>query len=172
RNYLTWFGWIVSYDKPFALIIDEPQLKQTIKDLQLIGLDHVTGYWTPDVIESWREAGNKLQQIVSVDAETVNVASAKDAMVIDVRGKAEHADGRIPGAVNIPLGYLAQRAAEIPGNRPIIVHCQTGVRSAIAASVLQSMGRTNVSNYAGSFQDWVESGRPVDRTPLGEKASV
>lgn len=164
KSYLTWYGWLVAYDKPYALIVDEAFLDETVADLRLIALDHLAGYWTPDVIDAWRADGNELQQIVTVDAEHVEQRGQQEAVIVDVRGSAEYTEGHIPGALSVPLGYLSQRLAEIPENQPIIVHCQTGVRSAIAASVLQRLGRTDVSNYAASFEDWVESGRPIDRT--------
>jgi hydroxyacylglutathione hydrolase len=62
---------------------------------------------------------------------------------------------------NIPLGYLAERLQEIPRDRPVVVHCQTGGRSAIAASVLQAVGFKDVFNLAGGYADWQASGNPT-----------
>ena len=63
-----------------------------------------------------------------------------EATVVDVRGRAEWEAGHLPGVPNIPLGYLAERLAELPTDKPVVVHCQGGARSAIAASVLQARG--------------------------------
>jgi hydroxyacylglutathione hydrolase len=61
----------------------------------------------------------------------------------------------------VPLGYLSDRIDEIPADRTVVVHCQLGGRSAIAASVLQRAGRTNVANMEGGFEAWQAAGLPV-----------
>lgn len=83
------------------------------------------------------------------------------AAVIDVRGLSEWEAGHVPGVPNIPVGYLAERLDEIPTDRPVVVHCQGGARSAIAASVLQARGLTNVVNMVGGFGAWQQAGLPV-----------
>jgi hydroxyacylglutathione hydrolase len=83
--------------------------------------------------------------------------------VVDVRGAAEWAAGHLPGVPNIPVGYLAERLAELPADRPVVVHCQGGARSAIAASVLQANGVRSVVNLTGGYQEWVGGGLPVER---------
>ena len=77
--------------------------------------------------------------------------------------RAEWEAGHLPGVENLPLGYLADRLDEIPRERPVVVHCQGGARSAIAASVLQAHGFRNVVNLPGGFADWEAGGNPVER---------
>ena len=72
----------------------------------------------------------------------------KGALIIDVRGTGEFADGHIDGAVNVPLDHLAEsiaRSAPDP-TQPILLHCLSGTRSAMAKRVLKSRGYTNVHN--------------------------
>jgi hydroxyacylglutathione hydrolase len=78
-----------------------------------------------------------------------------------VRGATEWADGHLPSATHIPLGHLPDRLAEVPADRPVVLQCQAGARSAIAASVLQRLGRTNVINMVGGFAAWQGEGLPV-----------
>ena len=80
-----------------------------------------------------------------------------------MRTRAEWQAGHIPGVANIPLGELPDRYAEIPKGRPIVVHCQGGSRSAIAAGLLQAQGRTEVLNLLGGFAEWNRAGQPVER---------
>jgi hydroxyacylglutathione hydrolase len=82
--------------------------------------------------------------------------------VIDVRGRAEWDEGHLPGVANIPVGYLVDRIAEIPRDRTVVVHCQAGSRSAIAASVLRANGVTDVVNLTGGFAEWQASGNVVE----------
>ena len=65
-----------------------------------------------------------------------------------------HPAGHIPGSIHIPLGYLPDRAHELPRGKPVVVFCQTGSRSAIAASVLQAEGMDNVRNVHGGYAEW------------------
>ncbi len=166
KSYLTWAGWLLSYDKPFALIVDERDLEATVKDFRRIGLDDVAGFWTPDIVDEWVNAADmhELESVAQVTIEDVEAALASgSANVLDVRGTSEYLEGHIPGAMSVPLGYIPRELETIPSDKPLIVHCQTGVRSSIAASLLQKLGRTHILNYMGSFADWSESGKPVER---------
>jgi hydroxyacylglutathione hydrolase len=62
---------------------------------------------------------------------------------------------------NIPLGHLAERLAEVLRDKPLVVHCQSGARSAIASSLLAAHGITNVVNLQGGFGRWADKGNPV-----------
>ena len=68
---------------------------------------------------------------------------------------------RIKDSVNIPLNHLAERLAELPANRPLLVFCAGGYRSSIAASLLQRQGFTHVTEIAGGFAAWETAHLPV-----------
>jgi rhodanese-related sulfurtransferase len=86
-----------------------------------------------------------------------------DVAILDVRGHAEWEAGHLPGVENIPLGYVTDRLDEIPRCKPLVVYCQSGARSAIAASVLRAKGLTNAVNLTGGFAHWQNAGHPVER---------
>lgn len=69
------------------------------------------------------------------------------ALVVDVRTAAEYQSGHFPDAINIPVGELSKRTAELgePG-RPIVVYCRSGHRSAAARAILEKAGFTNVED--------------------------
>jgi hydroxyacylglutathione hydrolase len=83
-------------------------------------------------------------------------------VVLDVRGEGEWTAGHIPGSLNIPLGELDQRLNEVPRDRTVVVHCQTGGRAAIAASLLKARGFSDVREFAGGFAEWRAAGQPVE----------
>ena len=78
-----------------------------------------------------------------------------------VRSEAEHAGGHVEGSVNIPLTHLEQRIAELPAGRPLAVHCEGGYRSAIAASLLQKLGRRDVHDLVGGYKAWLAAKLPT-----------
>jgi hydroxyacylglutathione hydrolase len=83
---------------------------------------------------------------------------------VDVRGQSEWEAGHLPGVRNIPLGYLLDHSGELPGERPVVLLCQAGGRSAIAASLLKAHGFHNVVNLVGGYLEWVRTGHPVEST--------
>jgi len=83
--------------------------------------------------------------------------------VIDVRDPDEYRDGHIEGATNISRGFLEFRigAAVTDPKAPMIVYCQSGLRSVLAAKSLRELGYATVVNLKGGFQKWAQSGLPV-----------
>lgn len=77
---------------------------------------------------------------------------AAGARIIDVRTEDEFADEAYPGAVNIPVGALPNRMKELePKDKPIVVYCASGARSAMAAQMLKASGWTDVVNAGGLY---------------------
>lgn len=169
RSFNTWAGWLVPYDRDFYLIVEDGEahaLDEAVKDLAMIGLDRVGGYFTDDVVEAWAASGRALGSVPQLTADELAARSGELA-VLDVRGQVEWETARLPEAVaggllvHIPLGYLTDRLGEVPVDRPLVVHCQGGARSAIAASVLKANGIDNVINLAGGISAWQNAGHPV-----------
>jgi adenylyltransferase/sulfurtransferase len=92
-----------------------------------------------------------------------------DLVVLDVREPAEHAMAAIPGSVLLPLGRLVDdagaltvaAAAVLPPTARIVVHCQTGARSARALTLLAAAGRLDAVHLAGGIAAWQREGRTV-----------
>lgn len=93
------------------------------------------------------------------------------AVLLDVREPTETAQSTIPGAVLVPRGLLefhadptsAYHLAPLRPDRPVIVYCRSGARSALAAATLTSMGYTDVAHLDGGITAWADSQRPTDR---------
>ncbi len=92
------------------------------------------------------------------------LASGNGAVFVDVRERDEWDEGHIPGAVHIPRGFLESRieTAVADRDRPIVVYCQSGARSAFATKTLAELGYTSVSNLAGGFAEWKRNGFPTE----------
>jgi hydroxyacylglutathione hydrolase len=164
RSFSTWAGGLLPYDRDIFLIVDSKQptaLDDAIKALAMIGLDRIGGYWTDGVFAEWTKAGGKLARVEPVKpVELAELISQNATHVLDVRNRSEFAGGHLPGARNIPLAELQDRLGELSGNGQLVVHCQSGTRSAIAASILQAHGFAGVRDLMGGFGDWKRSGLP------------
>ncbi len=117
--------------------------------------------------EAWSAAGGKLDTVQQISApELAERMETGDVAVIDVRGRSEWEAGHLHGVPNIPVGSLNDRLREIPVSKPVVVYCQSGARSAIAASVLHANGLTNVMNLTGGIAEWQRRKLPVDREEI------
>ena len=174
KSFTTWAGSIVPYDEPFHLLVNDDggeAIDEAARDLAMIGLDRVSGYFGPDALAAWTEGGATLATTAQTDvASAAADIDRSAATIIDVRGSAEWKRGHIPGATHIPLGSLAARMRDVPRSTPIVLHCQSGARSAIAASVLEAEGFEAVRNMTGGFAAWEASGRPVQEGKVAESA--
>lgn len=164
-SFVTWAGWLLPYDTDLYFIVDEatgPPVEELVRQLGLIGLDQVAGVLGPEAVAQAASAGLAIAGVRQVSAgDLARRQPTGDVTVLDVRGAAEWQEGHIPGAVHVPLGYLSDRLDEIPRDRTIAVHCQAGMRSAIAASVLERAGRSDVVNLVGGFEAWTAAGLPT-----------
>ncbi len=95
---------------------------------------------------------NQPQQIECPEAR--HMVQNHGAQLVDVRSPQEHAQGTLPGSVNVPLQILQQAHQQLDKSKPVIVYCVSGARSAQAKSFLQSMGFDNVHNL-GSIQKYL-----------------
>jgi hydroxyacylglutathione hydrolase len=167
RSFNTWAGWLIPYDSEFHLILDdacEHCVDEAVKDLAAIGLDRIAGYFGTEVLNAWTKHGRELDSVPQITLTELAEQVRSDAVaVLDVRGRTEWEAGHIPGVQNIPVGHLDDRLAEIPADRPLVVQCQTGARSAIAASLLRARGFDNVISFGGGFAEWKAAGLPTEK---------
>ena len=167
NNFTTWAGWLLPYDRPVYLIVDGARCdgcaSAALHDLAMIGIDRIGGVFGVDAIDAWASRpGNVLGTVAErTPREIAEMREQGGVALIDVRGRTEWEAGHLPGAKNVPLGLLSGRLSELPAGKPVIVHCQAGSRSAIAASVLQAHGVQNVVNMVGGYAAWRRMGLPV-----------
>lgn len=96
-------------------------------------------------------------------AEAVLLINRENALVLDVREEGEFAAGHIPDAKNIPLAKLAERLNELRKyqQKPLLVNCQSGMRTANACGQLKQAGFTRIYNLRGGLAAWNEAKLPV-----------
>ncbi len=171
-SFTNWAGSLLPYDQPIYLLGGhESEIAASVRDLALIGIDDIRGWTTTStVLNRWLDRHGEPETMVRVSFEDgLERADRGAAVLLDVRERSEYAAGHAPGAVNIPLGQLAERASELSPERPIAVHCASGSRSPIAVSVLRRLGFAHLADMAGGFAEYAASGRPVE---TGEPTDV
>ncbi len=161
-QYATWAGTILDRTKPIVIVAEPGREQEAALRLGRIGFDHVRGY-----LQGGMEALTDRPDLVwPTERVTAQIAAEELAtktppLVLDIRNPREWTTRHIANSVNIPLGHLQERIAEIPRDRRIVVHCAGGYRSSIAASILHQHGITNLIEVAGGLAAWEAAKLPV-----------
>ncbi|PAQ15325.1 MBL fold metallo-hydrolase [Bacillaceae bacterium SAOS 7] len=152
KSFTNWAGWLVNYEAPLYLLIEEGNLSAILKALRSIGIDNTVGYMN---VNAALEQVSELESYENIEPAAIQEKVEKgDIQVLDVRNQTEWDEGHIAGAIHVMLGTLPDRLDEVPQDQPILVQCAAGGRSAIAASVLQAKGIKNVTNLLGGYSRW------------------
>ncbi len=140
-TFVTYLGWLYQWGAPLTLIGDtSDQIDEATRELARIGIDSPSG---SAVGEFHSLVGDGDVRSYEVSDFAGLAETEREIAVLDTRQQSEYSDGHIPGAVNIPLHELPHRLAEVPDGE-VWVHCASGYRASIAASLLDREHRTVV----------------------------
>jgi hydroxyacylglutathione hydrolase len=144
EHFSTYLGWTLRWGTPVTLVGDTvEEVAEAQRQMVRIGIDRPAGA-AEGGVEAWGAGGDLRSHRTADFAALVEAVDAsEDVVVLDVRRDDEWAEGRIPKAVHIPLHDLEARMDEVPPGE-VWVHCASGYRAAIAASLLDRAGRTVV----------------------------
>jgi rhodanese-related sulfurtransferase len=97
--------------------------------------------------------------------QATHLINREDALLLDVREPGEYGAGHVLGAKNMPLARLEAAAPEIAKrkDRPVVVYCEGGDRSARALALLKKQGFTRAANLSGGLKAWQQAGLPVEK---------
>jgi hydroxyacylglutathione hydrolase len=158
-SFATWAGSLLPFERDIVLLADTPdRIERARRLLMLVGHDRVVARGGRALRDEWQRSYGALARVKLIESTELPTDGAR--VVIDVRGQPEWDAGHMPRARHLFLGDLVELARDIPHDTPIAVHCQGGTRSAIAASLLQAQGFTDVANVTGGFRAWEAAGRP------------
>ncbi|QDU31310.1 putative polyketide biosynthesis zinc-dependent hydrolase PksB [Anatilimnocola aggregata] len=171
-KYATWCGTMLEHERPIVVIAESGNEPEAVMRLGRIGFDNVVGF-LQDGMSALREHQEFIRQIDRITAVALSEQRAADLppQIVDVRSEKEWNSGHIAGSVNIPLNHLRERATELAPDRPIVVHCEGGYRSAIAASLLAQLGHSQVQDLAGGFKAWSASQLPTETNAMAASTS-
>jgi hydroxyacylglutathione hydrolase len=152
----AWVGWLVPRGRALVLAGGtDAQHREAQRQLHRIGFDTIEGALDGG-IDAWRESGGEVSTFETVDVEDMAawILSAEPMTVIDARDEHEWAAGHVPGAVHMYVPDVPFRAGEIPTEAPVAVHCASGYRAGIAASLLEQAGLKRIIHVNGEYSDW------------------
>ena len=162
-KYATWCGTVLDKDRPIVVIAENGNEEEAVMRLGRIGLDQVLGY-VDDLeanLQKHPELTKTIQRVTAVALSERLAGCEEPPFILDVRSPTEYEGGHLEHSYSIPLNQLERRLDEVPRDREIVVHCQGGYRSSIAASVLQKAGIENIDDLVGGYKAWVTSKLPV-----------
>ena len=168
-SFASYLGWLIPWGTPLTLVGEaREQIAAAQRDLARIGIDRLSGAAVAGAGD-WPGPRPLAAYPVSDFRELAAVRRGQRVTVVDVRRRAERAAGHIDGAVHIPLHELPGRVSELRRG-PVWVHCQSGYRASIAASLLQAAGHA-VTAVDDDFSRAADAGlTPAGLTLAGRSA--
>src|SRR5690606_32515483 len=158
KKLVQWAGFFVDDSQPIYLLSDEATLPGLLRRLRSIGIDNVKGFFDAQAVQ---QAGLRTQSYRSCTPQELQPRiESGEVTLLDVRALTEYQAGHISGAEHRFAGKLLREMEAIDRRKPIVVQCQGGGRSAIAASLLQRAG-FEVTNMAGGLHAWSLAGLPL-----------
>lgn len=155
-SFTTTVGSYVEPDEPVYLVIAEEDAEQAVRDLVRIGLDDVRGIIPPDALAEYGRGNDRLRMLKTIDFDELDGRRHyTNVEVLDVRRQDEWDRKHIPGARHVPHVRLAEHLDALPRDKTLLVHCQSGVRSAVAAALLDARGFC-VAYVDDEFDNWKE----------------
>ncbi|WP_083266397.1 rhodanese-like domain-containing protein [Arthrobacter sp. U41] len=157
-SFSTYLGWILPWGEQLTLVGSRDDVENAIRDLSRIGIESTDAALGTDPHALAPRAA--LASYPRVGWDGMLAGRAPGDTVIDVRRADEFAASRVAGAVNVPLHDLLRQLDSVPAGK-LWVHCTSGYRAGIAASLLQRAGR-DVVHIEANFDDAGPAGIPVD----------
>lgn len=152
-------GMVVGPDTEVVLMAPEGEEQEAAVRLVRIGFDHAVGF-VQDVEGYLLAHQDRVEQASRLTPYRFEeLRAAMDLQVVDIRNEGELAEGRVPGAVHVPLAELRRRSGELDPTRPTVLYCAGGWRSSVGASLLRSAGFADVSDINGGFAGWATGQR-------------
>ncbi|SFQ50895.1 MBL fold metallo-hydrolase [Parafilimonas terrae] len=153
-RFAEWAGSILPFDKTLLLITEQGKEKESVVRLARVGFSRFAGY-IDGGFDAWKATGGDIDMVINVEADelAMDIPFDEKLVVIDVRRETEFADGHVKDAVNISLDSLTDPGsmANIEDDQNLYLHCASGFRSVIAASLLKRQGIHNLYNVLGGW---------------------
>jgi len=156
-------GWFMPYDKPILLVNESDDPNRAVRYLIRLGYDQLVGSLAGGLLD-WHMAGQESGAIRTVTVQTLcSLLDEEEKLyILDVRSSDEATSaGEIPNAQQIHITQLPHRMSEVPRDRSVYIFCGSGLRSTVAASLLQRQGWKNMAVVLGGLAGWSSVSCPL-----------
>ncbi|MDO9137489.1 MAG: MBL fold metallo-hydrolase [Lutibacter sp.] len=158
-NFAPWVGSLITNIKQKIIFIAEGGREhEVVTRFSRVGYDNTLGFLRGG-IHAWLAAGFKVDKIGSISAmQFAKKLTEGNIVALDVRKESEYLSEHVVGVENFPLDYIHSNFAEIKPDKEYFLHCASGYRSLIAASIFMANGVKNVTDVRGGFNDIKDTG--------------
>jgi glyoxylase-like metal-dependent hydrolase (beta-lactamase superfamily II)/rhodanese-related sulfurtransferase len=170
-SFAPWVGALVKdLNQKILLVCPDGKEKETVMRLARVGYDNAIGYLEGG-FEAWKEASMPVDTIETIGATQFSelFMNNGEIKVYDVRKPGEYDSSHLKGATSFPLDFIHENLDVPESSSSIFMHCRSGYRSTVAASILKSKGIENIVNVQDTFDRFVELKMPVEETVCSSK---
>lgn len=154
-GFTEWMLTLFTTATPIILITEGGREEETLNKLRQAGFNNIRAYLDGG-FEAWKNAGEKYDMIINVDAAemAMDIPFDENLVIVDVRKPVEYAEGHVENALNLPLIDIKDpgNLANLEEKDNLYIHCARGYRSVIAASLLKKQGYNNLRNVLGGWE--------------------
>ena len=162
-SFAVWVGTVIEdIHQPIIVVADAGREEEVVTRLARVGYNSCLGYLEGG-LASWKAAGKPVSQIAQINADELlrSLGATKNAVVLDVRKPGEYSAEHVDGAETFPLDFINANVNELSKDRHYMVHCKSGYRSVVAASILMRAGFTHITDIRGGIEAILETDVPV-----------
>lgn len=162
-SFAVWVGTLITnISQPIVLLVDANKEAEAVTRLARVGYDNTIGF-VQGGIEAWQAAGHSLDSIESIPSDAFSSATGANvgAKVLDVRKPGEYENGHLEMADSFPLDFINAQYGKLNSETTYFLHCKSGYRSMVAASILKSKGIDKVVNVEGGFDALSQMDLPI-----------
>lgn len=159
-NFAPWVGALIAdINQKIIFITEGGREHEVVTRFSRVGYDNTLGYLRGG-IHAWLAAGHKVDKIGSMSANQFASRLKDNSMEVplDVRKESEYNSEHVVGVENFSLDFIHSNFAEINPDKEYFLHCASGYRSLIAASIFQANGVKKVTDVRGGFKDIKDTG--------------
>jgi rhodanese-related sulfurtransferase len=161
-QFAPWVGALVTdLKQPIVLVIPDGKSEEAVTRLSRVGYDNTLGYLKGG-IEAWQAAGKDIESLESISAKTFAKMATKEQLnVLDVRKEGEYKSTHLENAELFPLDFINENMNILNKDKTYYIHCASGFRSVIAASILKARGFEKLVDIAGGFTALKKTKLPI-----------
>ncbi len=173
-SFAPWVGALVpDLMQPILIVAPVGSEKETVKRLARVGYDNAIGFLKGG-FECWKKEGRDIDAIKTINVADLEKQYKADPAIniVDVRKPSEWEAEHIESSKNVALDFINDNMSQIKKDQTYFMHCRSGYRSTIAASILKARGFENLVNIHGTFEDMTKTSMPMKEYVCPSKAKA